>query len=259
MDGQLLFLGTGGSAGVPMVGCHCEVCRSMDPHNKRLRTSALVTWKGKKLLIDSGPDFRFQALKYDLHHLDGVLLTHAHYDHIAGMDELRAYYLIHRQVLEVLLSKSSYKEIKQRFPYLFRKKSIKKSLPAQLEFTLLENERGKVCFQGLSIDYMTYEQGGMKVNGFRFGSLAYISDISYYPDSIFDDLKGIEILVVSALREEPSPVHFSIDEAVLFSKKVGARKTFFTHIAHEMDHEIVSRKLPSDVFLAFDGLRLEFF
>ncbi|MCC5832150.1 MAG: MBL fold metallo-hydrolase [Chlamydiales bacterium] len=255
---EFIFLGTGGSAGVPMIGCECPVCRSEDPLNKRLRPSGLLRAGDKILLIDSGPDFREQALKFDINRLDGVLLTHSHFDHVAGLDELRAYYLMSREPLSVLASESTLQDLKRRYDYLFREKSWGMSLAAQLDFHVLDNERGEALFCGIPLRYMTYEQGGMQVNGYRFGSFAYVSDIRNYPETLFEELTGVEILVLSALRHEPSLMHFNIEEAVAFSRKVGAKQTYFTHIGHELEHLKTNEQLPSGCALAHDGLRLAF-
>jgi phosphoribosyl 1,2-cyclic phosphate phosphodiesterase len=255
---EFLFLGTGGSAGVPMIGCECQVCRSENPFNNRLRPSGLLNAGEKTLLIDSGPDFREQALKFRIGRLDGVLLTHSHFDHVAGLDELRAYYLLYRKTLPVLASEATLKDLKRRYDYLFREKSWGMSLAAQLEFQMLENSRGETVFCGIPLRYMTYEQGGMQVNGFRFGPFAYISDIRVYPETIFEDLEGVEILVLSALRHEPSLMHFNIEEAVAFSRKAGTRETYFTHVGHELEHLKTNEALPPGFALAHDGLRLVF-
>ncbi|NGX53660.1 MAG: Phosphoribosyl 1,2-cyclic phosphodiesterase [Chlamydiae bacterium] len=253
-----LFLGTGASTGIPMVGCHCSVCTSSDSHNKRLRPSGVVTIGDKKLLIDTGPDFRYQFLHSGIDHLDGVLLTHTHFDHIAGLDELRTFYLLHRQVLPILASMETLENLKKRYDYLFKEKSLGVSLAAQLHFQVLENKRGETQFLDLPLSYMTYEQGGMQVNGYRFGDFAYVSDIYHYPETIFEDLKGVRFLVLSALRTTPSPVHFTIEEAIAFAKKVGVEKVWFTHIAHEVDHQKTQATLPEGFALAYDGLSIEF-
>lgn len=257
-QGEFLFLGTGGSSGIPMIGCPCPVCNSSDPRNKRLRPSALITLEGKKLLIDSGPDFRFQALRYHIDTLDGLILTHSHFDHVAGLDELRVYYLRTHKPLSVLLFQSTFQDVRRRCEYLFREKSHNVSLTAQLDFQVLDQKRGTAKFIDLNIGYMLYEQAGMPVMGYRFGSLAYVSDIRKYPETIFSDLSGVKILVLSALRYETSRMHFNLDEAVAFAQKVGAEKTYLTHIGHELEHEEGSRLLPKEVELAYDGLTFGF-
>lgn len=259
MNGELLFLGTGPSSGIPRIACTCPVCFSSDPHNKRLRPAALITLGEKKILIDAGPDYRCQALRYQINRLDGVIITHSHFDHIAGLDELRVYYLQTRKPMPVLLSEPTYLALKQKYDYIFLERKEGASLTVQLDFQVLKSERGVAKFLGLEIGHLLYEQGGMPVTGLRFGSLAYISDIRKYPETIFKDLAGVKTLIVSALRKEPSPLHFSLNEAVEFSQKVGAEKTYLTHMGHELDHDQTNALLPKGCQLAYDGLKLDFF
>ena len=258
MQGKLLFLGTGGSAGVPMVTCKCSVCSSSSPLNKRYRPSVLLNVKGKTLVIDVGPDFRDQALHYQIDHLDGVLLTHTHYDHIGGLDELRVFYFMHRILLPTLASIETYDELRHRFHYLFKTKQADGSLQSQLDFHILEEEFGKVSFLGIPIEYMSYTQANMKVTGYRLGDMAYISDIREYSKRVVDQLQGVDTLILSALRYTPSEVHFSIEEAISFSQKVGARRTFLTHIAHDLEHDATNLELPENIRLAHDGLEVSF-
>ena len=258
MQGTFLFLGTGGSAGIPVITCKCAVCQSRSQLNKRYRPSALITVGKKAFVIDVGPDFRDQALHFNIDHLDGVLLTHTHYDHIGGLDELRVFYFKHKIRLPTLASIDTYDELRNRFHYLFKTKQSDGTLQSQLDFHILEEDFGKVKFQGLNLEYVSYFQANMKVTGFRFGELAYISDIREYEDKVVDSLQGVKTLVISALRYMPSEVHFSIEEAIAFSRKVGAKRTFFTHIAHDLEHDETNQKLPNDMRLAHDGLELKF-
>ncbi len=252
-----LFLGTGGSAGIPMAGCSCAVCKGGIKHNQRLRPSGLIKLRDKTLLIDPGPDLRLQALKYEINKIDGVLITHTHFDHVGGLDELRTYYLLHGQIMPCLVSLPTLEGLKNRYDYLFAEKTWGKSLAAQLYFQVLEGERGSTEFLQTKVEYISYMQGSCPVNGFRFGSFAYISDIRKYPETIFEDLEGVDILVLSAVREAPSQMHLSFEEGIAFSKRVGAKKTYFTHISHDTDHDTANKKLPKGVQLAYDGLRLD--
>jgi phosphoribosyl 1,2-cyclic phosphate phosphodiesterase len=254
---KLLFLGTGGSAGIPMIGCKCAVCLSTDSHNKRMRPSALLEIGEKKILIDVGPDFRMQALRFGIDHLDGVILTHSHFDHVAGLDELRAFYLLYHTTLPLLVSTSTLQDLKKRYEYLFHKKSLGISLSAQLEFILLEQDRGQVSFCDIPLSYVSYEQGGMTVNGFRYKNFAYISDIRHYPETIFQDLAGVHTLVLSSPSPRSSLMHLSFDEAIAFVEKVGATKTYIMHISHEIDHSEGNNYFPETIELAYDGLSVE--
>lgn len=256
--GRFLFLGTGASSGVPVIGCECKVCQSKDPCNQRLRPAGLLDVMGKRFLIDAGPDLREQALKYEIDSLDGVLLTHTHYDHTGGLDELRIFYFLQRRPLPCLLSQESMVDIEHRYYYMFRDHMHGSNFTAKLDWQVLESDRGHVIFQGVPIQYMSYKQGGMGVNGFRLGDFAYISDIYEYPESIFDDLKGVKTLIVGALRKSQSYVHFTVEQAVEFAHRVGAKESWLTHISHDLDHQDCNEELPPDVRMGYDGLELEF-
>ncbi len=259
LTGKLLFLGTGGSMGIPVIGCECAVCRSNSDFDKRLRPSALVTIGEKRFLIDTGPDLRQQALRYHLKVCDGILLTHAHNDHVAGMDELRLFYLYGGQKpLPLLLSPETYKDVSARFGYMFGLDPRVQGLMPAFDAHLLKEERGTTEFVGIKIGYCSYFQVGMKVNGFRFGDMAYISDIRNYPETIFEDLQGVRTLILTALRFTPSNIHLSVDEAVAFAERVGAEHTWLTHIAHDLDHKKTNAYLPSHIRLAYDGLEIVF-
>lgn len=257
-EGQLVFLGTGGSTGIPLIGCTCAVCTSSHPANRRLRPSIAVHMGGKTLVVDTGPDFREQALRASLTHVDGVLFTHTHYDHIAGIDELRAYNFLMQKAMPVLLSAASYEDIRQRYGYFFVPRNAQGNVAASFDFHLLERHAGETVFLGCPIRYVTFRHGTMQVTGFRFGSLAYISDIKDYGVEIFESLAGVETLVISAPKFEKSVLHLSIDEAIAFSKKLGSTKTWLTHISHEVDHEAATTCLPVGVALAYDGLSIDF-
>lgn len=257
-QGKFLFLGTGGSMGIPVIGCECAVCRSNSPFNKRLRPSGLLKILEKTILIDCGPDFRLQMLNHHIKHIDGVIFTHAHYDHTGGFDDLRIINARSKKIIPCLLSEATAIELKMRFPYIFDINEPLATITTKASLEYLTSTRGYVEFLGIPLRYMTYEQGGMLVNGFRFGNFAYISDIRHYPETIFEDLQGIETLVISCLRYEPSVLHFNVEEAVGFSKKVGASQAWFTHIAHELDHELTNSRLPPNYQLAYDGLEIDF-
>jgi len=256
--GKFVFLGSGGSVGIPVVGCDCAICHSTSPFNQRLRPAGLLLIDGKKILIDIGPDFRQQALRAKIDTVDGVVLTHTHYDHIAGIDELRIFYVRENRHVPCLLSKESQLELLKRYEYLFQPHAPGKTLPAQIDLRVLPNDAGTVEFLGIPVSYMSFYQAGMKVTGFRIGDFAYVSDIKDYDETVFEALKGVRVLILSALRAGKSPLHLSIEEAVAFARKAGAKMTRLTHLNHEIDHEIVNRSLPPDVQLGYDGLELEF-
>ncbi len=251
---KLIFLGTGGSLGVPVPCCPCSVCNSTSTYNQRSRPSAVLQIEDKNFLIDAGSDLRSQVLREKITTLEGVILTHTHHDHASGFDDLRAFYFHQKKPVDVLLSKESYIDFEDRYHYLVKQK---KEYPSKFSFKILEDDFGKTSFKGLSISHVSYLQANMKVLGLRSGSFAYITDIKEYTSQIIDALQGVETLVVSALRYSESPVHLSIDDAIIFSQKVGARNTYFTHIAHDVDHETVSMNLPNNVYLAYDGQTID--
>jgi phosphoribosyl 1,2-cyclic phosphate phosphodiesterase len=258
MTNRLLFLGTGSSVGVPVVGCVCPVCHSNSLFNKRLRPSALLTIKNKQFLIDAGPDFREQALRIDLKHLDGILLTHAHHDHTAGIDDLRPIYHRRQEPLPLLLSAETAHDIESRYHYIFRSQKPETASIKRMIFQLLPEKEGVVEFEGMTVHYMTYEQGGMAVNGYRINQLAYLTDIRQFSPSIYTHLRGVKDLIISALRYTPSPLHLSVDEAVDFAKEIRAERVWLTHLSHDLDYEEAMATLPPHVRLAYDGLEITF-
>ena len=244
--------------GIPVIGCSCAVCKSDNPRNSRMRTSALCTVGNQHILIDCGPDFRQQALTHHLKNIDGLILTHSHNDHTAGIDELRVLCLKSGKPIPCLLSDETAKDLKVRFDYLFVENEPYAGLLARFGMQQFEKDRGEVVFQGIRLNYFSFHQMGMRVDGIRFGDLAYVSDIKDYPETIFEDLKGIKTLVLSALRFERTKMHFSIDDAIAFAQRAGAEKTWLTHVSHDLDHEIGNDYLPPSIRIAYDGLQLEF-
>lgn len=258
MKGKLQFLGTGGSVGVPVIGCSCAVCHSSDPMNQRLRPSAIMHIDHRQFLVDAGPDFRMQALRYGITHLDGLLLTHAHHDHTAGFDDLRPIYYRRQSPLPILLSPETARDVQQRYYYLFQPTPGQEHFESRFDLQLLPEEQGEVIFENIPVGYVTYSQGGMLVNGFRIGNMAYISDIRHFNPSLFTYMKGIRYLIVSALRYIPSPLHFSVDEAIDFAKQLKAERVWLTHISHDLEHHQTNAYLPANMCLAYDGLEIEF-
>lgn len=256
MKETLLFLGTGASLGIPVIGCECEVCQSTSPYNQRLRSSALIQCQGKVFLIDVGPDFRQQALKYHIKTLDGVLFTHAHQDHTAGIDDLRAIRYRRETPLPVLASAATAYDITERFSYLFKMKEEKAFTVFDLQ--ILPQLEGEIVFEGVPLTYVAYQQGGMWVNGFRFGNLAYLSDIRIFAPSIFDYLKGVDTIIISALRQSASPLHLSVEEAIAFIDQAGAKQGWLTHISHDLEYHQTNHLLPSHIRMAYDGLEIDF-
>ncbi len=258
MRGKLTFMGTGASVGVPVIGCNCLTCLSNNPLNSRLRPSALLEIKEKKFLIDAGPDFRQQALRYKIDHLDAVFLTHAHHDHTAGLDDLRALCFLRKGPLPLVLSKATAAEVLKRFDYLFIPNPYLAAAHPKFNLHTFCNQENQLNFAGLEIKYVCYEQGGMKVNGFRVGNLAYVTDIKEFTDQVFPPLMQVDTLVISALRETSSYMHLSVEEAIAFAKRIHAKKVWLTHLSHDLEHEQIEKKLPPHVRLAYDGLTIDF-
>lgn len=242
--------------GIPVVTCDCSVCTSSSPHNKRQRTAGLLTLGERKILLDVGPDFRNQALRYKIKHLDGLILTHCHFDHVSGIDDLRVFSFFDKGALPVLLFEETYADLARSSPYLTQIDPFFKK--QKFDFNQVKGEFGKRTFLDTPLTFVSFTQANMKVMGVRIGDFSYISDIKEYKEEIFDHLAGTQTLVLSALREQDSPVHFNLAESLNFARRVGAKRTILTHIAHEMDHEIISKKLPDGVELAFDGMEVSF-
>jgi len=240
--------------GIPVIGCDCPVCLSESSHNRRLRPSGLIRCDGKYFMIDCGPDFRQQALRCRIDHLDALLLTHTHYDHIAGIDDLRPYFFKNNRSLPCLLSEGSFQELKKHYDYLFDNRASRSS--PRLQYEVLK-DFGAIDVEGLHVKYFSFNQCEMKVMGFRIGDFAYITDIRRYSDEIFLFLEGVQQLVVSAISHTASKAHLSIKEAIAFANKAKARQTWLTHIGHHVDHEAMSPLLPANIHMGYDGLEFK--
>ncbi len=257
MRAHVTFLGTGSSTGTPLIGCDCAVCTSPSPRNRRLRPSILLQVDGKTLLFDVGPDFRAQALQYKIGHLDGLLLTHTHFDHIAGIDELRALNFKRSAPIPCMLSEESLLDLQTRYSYLFKETHAEVIKTAKLHYTVLSGPFGEAPFLGLPFQFVKYNQCEMRVTGFRLGSFAYITDIRQYEPFLLARLDGVKTLIISALHGNHSDFHLSFAEAVAFADRVGAAQTWLIHMGHQTDHEEGNRQLPPHIQLAYDGQRLE--
>ena len=250
---KVAFLGTGTSVGVPRIGCQCAVCRSPDPRNKRLRSSILVQHRGCHLLVDTTPDLRAQALRAELSSLDAVLFTHGHADHLHGLDDVRCLCLDRDTPLPCYADRRTIERIAVVFDYAFQSGSPS-SVPA---LTLCPIE-GPFDVCGLHVVPVLAYHGRLPVLGFRLGGFAYVTDCSHLPQGSLDLLAGLDTLVLDALRDRPHPTHFSLQQALGVVRQLKPRRAFFTHIAHQLDHERTNASLPDHVRLAYDGLTLEF-
>lgn len=259
MKARLLFLGTGGSVGVPMLGCRCNTCLSKDAKNLRLRPSAFLYTSFGNFLIDCGPDFRCQAIRSNITSLNGLLLTHSHHDHSSGIDDLRPLVYARPSPLPILLSQTTAQDIRLRYYYLFNTSKEKVKSKSFFYLQLLpKEEAGRVDFEGLPVQYVTYSQGGMPVNGFRIGDLAYLSDIRLFSPSIFTELSGVNTLILSALRFEKTALHFSVDEAIDFARQLNVSRIWLTHLSHDLEYHKTTAYLPEGFSLAYDGLEIDF-
>ncbi|MBK9177171.1 MAG: MBL fold metallo-hydrolase [Flavobacteriales bacterium] len=251
---SITFLGTGTSQGVPVVGCDCAVCASTDSHDKRLRTSALVQMGGVHLLIDAGPDLRQQMLVNGTRHLDAVLLTHEHMDHVGGIDDLRAFNYRQQRAMDIHANAATLAAVRRTFHYAFAEERY----PGVPELRLHTIE-GPFSIGDVPVEPFEVMHGNLPVLGFRIGGLAYITDAKELSEQLVERLSGVDTLVLNALRRSEHPTHLNLQQALSIVARIGPRRAYFTHISHLLGaHEPVSRDLPAHVALAHDGLRVDF-
>ncbi len=250
---KITFLGTGTSQGVPIIGCKCGVCTSSNPKDKRLRTSIMVEIDGLNLVVDTGPDFRYQMLRQDVCHLDGVLFTHSHKDHIAGLDDIRAFNYLQKCDMEIYATEDVQAALKREFEYIFAE--IKYPGIPQVNLNTIGNYPFKIQETTIiPIEVMHYK---LPVLGFRFGDFTYITDANYISSVEKEKIKGSKILVLNALRKEAHISHFTLQEAIDLVQELQPEQAYFTHISHQLgQHNEVSAALPKNIFLAYDGLEL---
>lgn len=254
---NITFLGTGTSQGVPVIACKCDVCLSKDKKDKRLRSSILVEVNGWNIVVDTGPDFRFQMLREDVQKLDAILFTHEHKDHIAGLDDVRAFNYRQKKSIPIYAVKRVLDVIKREFHYAFTE-SHYPGVP-ELHLHEIRNEEFIVCGEVpvIPIEVMHFK---LPVNGFRIGPFTYITDMKTISDEEKEKVKGTEVLIVNALQKDKHISHLTLQEAIDFAQEIKAKRTFFTHISHKLGkHVDVSKALPPHIFLAYDGLRINNF
>jgi phosphoribosyl 1,2-cyclic phosphate phosphodiesterase len=285
MEGTLTFLGTGTSMGVPTLGCGCAVCTSTDPHDTRSRPSILVRWpcpepdpsvpvklpKARKgflpfpppqdgpceraVIVDTGPDFRQQALRAGLKRLDAVFYTHSHADHIFGLDDLRPLtFVTHREFgpLPLYATAETRAVLERIYSYTF---SPDAKYPTRAKAVLKDVEGSTpIQVQEVTVTPVPVLHGELPITGYRIGNAAYITDVSTIPESSFALLEGLDVLVLSALRHKPHPSHATVDQAVRWANRIDAKQTWFTHISHDLGHEETNANLPEGMALAHDGL-----
>lgn len=251
---RVLFLGTGTSHGVPIIGCDCDVCRSSDPRDNRLRPSIYLELNDDvRVLVDTTPDLRTQALRYDLRKVDAVLFTHAHADHIMGLDEVRRYNHMTRQAMPVYGSEETLRDIRRLFSYAFDPAAPRGGGVPHLDLITID---GPFTLGQQQVVPVPVLHGQWNVLGYRFGSFAYLTDCSKVPETSLALLEDLDVLVIDALRHKPHPTHFTLAQAIQMARRIGARQTYFTHIAHDLGHAETSATLLPGMALAYDGLTL---
>jgi phosphoribosyl 1,2-cyclic phosphate phosphodiesterase len=267
MEGTLTFLGTGTSMGVPSLGCSCAVCTSNDPHDKRLRPSLLLRWPcvtatkapdatcERLVIIDTGPDFREQALRAGIRRVDAVFYTHSHADHIMGMDDLRPLsFAMNRESGPIPMYATA--ETRAVLEHIFEYTFSPDSKYANRAKVVLKDVAGGAEVDGVRFTPVPVLHGALPITGYRFGNTAYLTDVSKIPEASFALLEGLETLIVSALRHVPHPSHATVKQAVEWAERIGARQTWFTHISHDLGHENTNAELPPGMALAHDGLTI---
>ena len=248
---RITFLGTGTSVGVPAVGCECETCLSDDPRDKRLRTSVLIEHDGQNIIIDASTDFRQQALRVGLKHLAAILFTHSHADHCFGLDDTRPIMFRHGAIA-CFATEITWQGLRRIYSYVFEPApypGLPRIIPHQIE--------GDFNLLGLNVEPLTVIHGKLPVTAFRIGEFAYVTDCNYIPDETCARLRGLDLLVIDALRFKKHPTHMTLDDALGYIERLKPRRAFLTHISHDIKHEDTSGHLPAGVEIAYDGLALE--
>jgi phosphoribosyl 1,2-cyclic phosphate phosphodiesterase len=255
---KLIFLGSGTSSGVPVIGCHCPVCRSSDPKNARTRPSVFIQTPSGNILIDAAPELRLQLLRERVERVDALLITHYHADHIFGLDDVRVLNYLIGGPMPVYAERSAQAVLKRTFSYAFDRRLDK--IPSggipRLELHTIDARRA-FDVVGQRCQPIRLLHGKFRVLGFRFGGLAYCTDVNRIPRRSMEQLQGLDVLVIDALRDRPHPTHFSVAESLEVIRQLRPKRCYLTHIAHELDHAATNVRLPAGVELAFDGLQVE--
>lgn len=251
---EITFLGTGTSTGNPEIGCRCEVCTSRDKRDWRLRSSVWVRTQGKSILIDCGPDFRWQAIRAGIDRLDGVLVTHEHYDHVGGLDDLRPFCRHHHEI-PIYLEPEVARAVRSRIPYVFKENPY----PGVPKLTLNEIAADKpFSVSGIAIVPIRVMHGSLPIVGFRIGCFAYLTDLKTLPETEFSKLQQLDVLVIDALRHTTHPSHAAVNEALEIVNRLHPKRTYFIHMSHKIGlHAVVEKELPPGVYYSYDGLTVE--
>jgi phosphoribosyl 1,2-cyclic phosphate phosphodiesterase len=254
-NAQVTVLGSGTSAGVPMIGCECDTCRSSDPRDTRLRPSiVLAVHEGPAILVDTSTDLRQQALTHRLTRVDAILFTHSHVDHILGLDEVRRFNILQRAAIPAYADGPTAADLRRTFHYVFEPPAEKGGGVPQIDLHLID---GPFEVAGVHVIPVPLYHGPRRILGFRFGAFAYLTDCNRIPDEAWPLLGDLDVLVLDALRQRPHPTHFTVAEALEVVSRLGPRQTYFTHMCHDLPHAATNASLPAGVALAYDGLRFD--
>lgn len=251
---KFIILGSGTSTGVPMVGCSCQTCTSNDPFDKRTRSSLLIQHQNRNILVDTSTDLRAQALREKLQHIDAVLFTHSHADHVNGIDDMRGFHFLHKQVIPCFASAQTLEILQKSFFYIFDNNG-NEAYPPIMKPNLLT---GPLELFGLNIIPIPLAHGNLISLGYRIGPLAYLTDCNAIPESSLELLQGVDILIIDGLRWNPHPFHFNIESAIAAARPVNARRTILTHLSHDVLFADGQEKLPQGFEFAYDGMTFEY-
>lgn len=253
---KITILGSGTSQGIPIITCDCEVCRSTDARDKRLRTSILIEADGNTICIDAGPDFRYQMLRANVKKLDAILITHEHKDHIGGLDDARPLIFVQKKPMTIYASKEAQEEIKREYSYAFVNEDER--YPGAPAFELIEINEEPIKINDLTITPIKLKHFTLNSYGFRISNFAYITDLSELSEDAFQKLNGIEYLIIEALRKKEHYSHINLSQAIEIAQRLNVKKAWFTHISHEMGKTAdVNPTLPNNMMLAYDGMVIE--
>jgi phosphoribosyl 1,2-cyclic phosphate phosphodiesterase len=256
LDGDrasILVLGSGTSVGVPMIGCRCKVCLSTDPRDKRLRPSVLLRIGSRRVLIDTSPDLRYQALRFGIERLDAILYTHSHADHVLGLDDVRPFNFLQKEDIPIYSSATAFEGIRGTFAYVFNGAPSESSRP-KLKSNIFDTEPFSAA--GILFDPVRVAHGKGTAHGFRFGDCAYLTDHSGIPPESLEKLGGLDVLFLDALRHNPHPTHSTVEESLRTVEKLQPKRAFFTHVSHDLLHAAVEARMPPNVHVAYDGLEI---